>query len=933
MSWADEHGLAARLARSNDKADRLPLVLCGPILRRTEPDSVTVWLALKEPRTVTLRVYSHAPPPALKSLREELEGTRRTVRLGERLHIVAVTARPVAAERPLAAGTVYFYNLFFSPPEVSVAPETADHLNTPNVVKLDGASPPDDLGPSILSYSIEHMLPSFALPPKDLNKLRIIHGTCRKPDGKGMDALPALDKMIDGSWPVADERPHLLLLNGDQIYADDVAYTILFLLMDADKSLLGWSETLPNVTSDDSLKPGERSGIVTLLAKLTTEDPESHLLRFGEYCAMHLFSWSDALWPVQFPKFEEVFPAPVRELDPRKIYEGERASMLEFRKTLRNVRRALANVPCYMMFDDHDVTDDWNMLRDWCERVYSSRLGRRVVQNGLLAYAVFQAWGNTPERFSSGQPGEALLIAAEAWSKEKGQDSNQEREIARLVGIPGLVSADGQVTGIFTTVGDVFQLARANDALKWHYTIKGPEFEFLILDSRTQRAFTEDKYAPPAHLGPAAMEEQIPLDDLDPDKLLMVVATTNVLTIPFFHGRKVYGEKYIFEWWYFVIHILRRLLFSSLVRFIADRLFGMSFSRYNPDLSDSWKPQTHPFESLLSRLARRLAADNGKRTARVIILSGDVHFSWASRMQYWADRPFEAEASAAEPVEAIFAHLTSSPFKKEEIYGPLFHRGGYIPLTDSLPEAIRWFGWKERSSLGISPRDMGRMADWAHMEGWMSRHTPPMLAFKDAQETTSIIPRPDWRYRIDFILGEKSVDDFSLSQLEKPNPSDHKNWIKVYNEVNQRHRNYAEKWGDGMEIVGKNNISELRFQWGGKTVLASGIVASDNSFRLADPDLLPAPPLLVKIDNEIIEVGAVDRGAGICSMVRRGQRETQAAAHAAGKTVEVFKTLTQTHWWRSPDETRLAPLTRYTISLTYDDPLFPKPKLPGEVVQ
>jgi hypothetical protein len=301
MSWADEHGLAARLTRGDDKADRLPLILCGPILRRTEPDSVTVWVALKEPRTVTLRVYSHAPPPALESLREELQGTRRTVRLGKHLHVVAITARPVAADRPLAPGTVYFYNLFFSVPEVSVVPESAAQLNTPDVFELAGASTLDNLQPSSLSYSIEHELPSFSLPPQDLNKLRIIHGTCRKPDGVGMDALPALDDMIDDSWPVADERPHLLLHNGDQIYADDVAYTVLFLLMDADKSLLGWSEPLPNVTSEDSLKPGERTGIVQLLAKFTSQDTKNHLVRLGEYFAMHLFSWSDVLWPIQFP--------------------------------------------------------------------------------------------------------------------------------------------------------------------------------------------------------------------------------------------------------------------------------------------------------------------------------------------------------------------------------------------------------------------------------------------------------------------------------------------------------------------------------------------------------------------------------------------------------------------------------------------------------
>lgn len=921
MSWADEHGLAARLARSDDKPDRLPLVLCGPILRRAEPDSVTVWVALKEPRTVTLRVYSHAPPPALESLREELQGTRRTVRLGEHLHVAAITARPVAADRPLAAGTVYFYNLFFSQTEVTVVPETASHLNSPNIVNLEGVSSPDDIEPTILSYSLEHRLPSFALPPEDLNKLRIIHGTCRKPDGPGLDALPALDEMIDNAWPVADERPHLLVLNGDQIYADDVAHTLLFLLMDADKSLLGWSETLPGVQGDllTKLEPGKRKPIVLGTAWFTTDDPESHLLRFGEYCAMYLFNWSEVLWPAQFPEFADVKNDEIK----RSAYDKERSSQLEFRKTLPYARRALANVPSYMMFDDHDVTDDWNMLRFWCENAYKRLLGRRVLQNALLAYAVFQAWGNTPERFSAGQPGEALLTAAAAWSHANGTDSNQEQEIqeqeiARLVGIPGVSSADFQVTGLFMNTDGFDYLARADDALQWHYTIKGPKFEILMTDTRTRRAFTQDKYAAPAHLGPAALEEQIPLDDLDPDKLFLVVFTTNVLTVPIFHDRKVFGDKVIFAWWYIASFIIRSILLP-IARFLG---FAPEFTLYSPDLKDSWKAQTRPFESLLSRLARHTRVKNGKRTARVLMLSGDVHFSWAARMQYWADRPFEAADSASQPVEAIFAHLTSSALKKEEDYGDKFHRWGYIPMTDSLPEPIRWFGWKEPTAIGLSSRDLSDMANWKYVEPWMYHHTPPMLALIDVQ---GLIPIPDWRYRIDFTLGEKSGIDFSLGLLEKPNPSDHENWLRVINEAHSRHRAYARKWGDGIEMVGKNNIAELRFQWEGETALVSGIVATDNSFRVAAPDLLPAPPLLVKIDSEIIEIGALDRGTGTCSKVRRGQRGTQAASHAAGKAVEVFKTVTQTHWWRLTGETRLVPLTRYTLSLSYDDPQFPKP--------
>lgn len=226
---------------------------------------------------------------------------------------------------------------------------------------------------------------------------------------------------------------------------------------------------------------------------------------------------------------------------------------------------------------------------------------------------------------------------------------------------------------------------------------------------------------------------------------------------------------------------------------------------------------------------------------------------------------------------------------------------------------------------------MATITDWDKYEPWMSRD-PLMVALREAEESdiTVLMPPPDWRYRIDFILGKKSGIDFSLNLLTKPDPGDHENWLKVVNEAHGRYRNYAQKWGDGIEIVGKNNLTELRVQWEGKTTLVSGIVAADNSFRVAAPDLLPASPLLVTIDDEIVEVGAVHRGTGVCSELARGQHGTQAASHAAGKAVEVFKTATQTHWWRLTDETRLVPLTRYTVSLSYVDPLFPKPKVPGE---
>src|SRR5438105_14347627 len=81
--------------------DTRPLIVAGPILRGTEPRAVTVWLALKEPRTVSLRIYAN---DGAGNLIEQFCGTRRTVRLGDHLHVVAVTARAVRNDEQLAWG-------------------------------------------------------------------------------------------------------------------------------------------------------------------------------------------------------------------------------------------------------------------------------------------------------------------------------------------------------------------------------------------------------------------------------------------------------------------------------------------------------------------------------------------------------------------------------------------------------------------------------------------------------------------------------------------------------------------------------------------------------------------------------------------------------------------------------------------------------------
>src|SRR5829696_126451 len=201
------------------------LIICGPILRRVEPGAVSVWVALQSPRLVTLRVYQEFPHGQVGSGRPlpRLIGSRRTVRLGAKLHVACVTAKP-SGQFPndplLKPGIIYHYDLEFNPESAGGPVDEYDN----NLSKQGLLS--EDLRSVTLGYG-DGILPSFALPPSDLTKLRIFQGSCRKPHAPGIDALSILDDALVATHDKPLDRPHQLFLTGDQIYADDVGAALL----------------------------------------------------------------------------------------------------------------------------------------------------------------------------------------------------------------------------------------------------------------------------------------------------------------------------------------------------------------------------------------------------------------------------------------------------------------------------------------------------------------------------------------------------------------------------------------------------------------------------------------------------------------------------------------------------------------------------------
>lgn len=368
-------------ATERPRVTTLPFLLAGPVLRRAETTRVCVWLATSEPAEVRLEVCSLTSG----ATRPLGSGAARQVRVGEHLFIHLATAAPRdGAELPTAE--LLGYDL-----EVTGADGHARRL-----------ADLGRLGPGGIAYG-ELPLPSFVLADA-VAPLRALHGSCRQLHGTGEDALCSVDEVLAARATDVSERPTALFLTGDQIYGDEVAGPLVGHLGALGRALLGDDDdrSVPGTPPLSTIPPYRRQAVAER-ACFTSTKADNHLFSLGEYLAAYLVAWDEATWPARLPAFDDAVPAGAahgrERLRLRRRYAAELANLETARRALPAVRRALANVPVYTCFDDHDVTDDWNLTWLWQERVRASPTGRRVVANALAAFWAFQGWGNDPELY------------------------------------------------------------------------------------------------------------------------------------------------------------------------------------------------------------------------------------------------------------------------------------------------------------------------------------------------------------------------------------------------------------------------------------------------------------------------------------------------------------------------------------------------------
>lgn len=426
----------------------LPDVLAGPLLRRLEPTRLVLWLVGSRELTLTLRL------PLLGDI--ALDASRCQV---------------------IAVGTHAFIHLIDVPLDTALPQDQVIDYDL-LITQADGTSSP-------IAEWAPHLLYGAAAGPNFVLRSRLdqlLHGSCRKPHHPANDGLLCVDRLL-AETPEARQRPALLMMSGDQIYADDVAGPMLRAIHALIERLGLFGEHLDGAVVDNSAAlythPASYYHRADLLPQLssnetlrerffggarkpifTSSSADNHLVTFAEVIAMYLLVWSPVPWTLIDPQPPEL------TAERAERYALEQTRIDAFTQGLGGVARAFAHLPCLMIFDDHDITDDWNLSAQWEQTAYGHPFSKRIIGNALLAYLLCQGWGNDPDAFAD------LLKKTRAMKAHDGYlDSSAQ---------------DALISDLLT-----FQ--------RWHYVLPTTP-ALVVLDTRTRRWRSEFNLAQPSGL-------------------------------------------------------------------------------------------------------------------------------------------------------------------------------------------------------------------------------------------------------------------------------------------------------------------------------------------------------------------------------------------------------------------------------------------------
>ena len=298
----------------------------------------------------------------------------------------------------------------------------------------------------------------------------------------------------------------------------------------------------------------------------------------------------------------------------------------------------LSVVPTAMIFDDHEMVDDWNISDVWVRDIRAQSWWTEHVAGGLVSYWIYQHLGNLA-------PSEIRAEGMLDRLVELGDGEQFLREWAleseKFTPVPG-----GYRFSFARRLGDVV---------------------IVIIDCRNGRVLQ-----PGARSMVDDEEWAFVVEQCSAEVRHVVIGTSlPAFVVGGIHDLQRWNERVCDGAW------------TRFGRRLGERL------RRGLDL-DHWPAFGRSFEALVDLLARLGSASNPKRPASISILSGDIHFSYHSEVH------FPDEMGVATPVHQVVNSPMRNALRPHERAMMRFalSRGGR-----AVARTLRWSVRSKRPAL------------------------------------------------------------------------------------------------------------------------------------------------------------------------------------------------------------------------------------------
>jgi hypothetical protein len=324
-------------------------------------------------------------------------------------------------------------------------------------------------------------------------------------------------------------------------------------------------------------------------------------------------------------------------------------------------RWLLSTMPTAMIFDDHDIRDDWNASMSWRKEMAKTSWWHGRIVSGLAAYWVYQHLGNLSP---------AERARDEIWRAIAAHDGSGEPDV-------------GPVLDAFAERVD-----RQPSSYRWSYSRDFDDVRLVMLDSRASRELEP---------GARALLDPQEMDWLD-GKMRggfrhVLVGTSLPFLLPMgLHHLEAWDEAVSNGAW------------GSAAAWVGERL------RRTFDL-EHWGAFQNSFHEVAAMAVDVADGRRGPAPESVLFLSGDVHFSYVSEvkresgsrilqavcspvrnplpraMRYFAAAMAYGPATLVGTLMAHSAKVPDPPFSWAGIEGPWFDNN--LATLEVTPTGLR----------------------------------------------------------------------------------------------------------------------------------------------------------------------------------------------------------------------------------------------------